>query len=344
VQEGYALLHDVVGRPALGVDDVGALEGFFHGVDVLEGAAGFLGLLLGQFDHFGYEVVAFGVGKGDFHAEAAGQADDALGHRQGLAVGGAVGPGHGDLLALELVQAAEMVGQVQDVGHGLGGVVDVALEVDHGGAVGQDAGGQAFVEALGYFALVLVAFAEVHVVPDADGLGQEADHVGGLADGLAVGDLALALVQVLDIEAQEVGGAGVGEAGAGAVVPEVGHGDAVLPEPGVDVRLAHLAQDVGHEVGGLKFVAALLPGEEEVLVVHVDLLGRQLVNQFLDFLRVHVLPPLILFENVPQGDGFSFMHDNAAEAGAGVVYGILFEDTFCSSVTAISICPASLCS
>jgi hypothetical protein len=38
----------------------------------LEGHAGCLGLLLGQGDHFRDEVVAFGVGTGDFHAEAAG--------------------------------------------------------------------------------------------------------------------------------------------------------------------------------------------------------------------------------------------------------------------------------
>ena len=40
--------------------------------------------------------------------------------------------------------------------------------------------------------MIGVALADVHVVPDADDVGHEGDHVGGLADGLAVGDLALA--------------------------------------------------------------------------------------------------------------------------------------------------------
>ena len=39
VEEGDAFLHDVVGGPAFGVDDVGALEGFVHGEGFLEGAA-----------------------------------------------------------------------------------------------------------------------------------------------------------------------------------------------------------------------------------------------------------------------------------------------------------------
>ena len=39
-----------------------------------------------------------------------------------------------------------MVSQVQEVGHGLGGMVDVALKVDDGRPVGKDACGYAFVQ------------------------------------------------------------------------------------------------------------------------------------------------------------------------------------------------------
>ena len=51
---------------------------------------------------------------------------------------------------------------------------------------------------------VLLAFAEEDVVADADGLGSEADHVGRLADRLAMGDLALALVKILHCKAKHV--------------------------------------------------------------------------------------------------------------------------------------------
>jgi len=86
------------------------------------------------------------------------------------------------------------VGEVEDVRHRLGGMVDVALQVYHGGAVGQHAGREAFVEGLRHFALVFVAFAEIHVVTDADRLGKEAYHVRGFPYRLSVGNLALAFV------------------------------------------------------------------------------------------------------------------------------------------------------
>ena len=53
---------------------------------------------------------------------------------------------------------------------------------------------------LGDLGHVGVALADVHVVADADDVGHERDHRGGLADGLAVRDLALALVEVLELE------------------------------------------------------------------------------------------------------------------------------------------------
>jgi len=81
-------------------------------------------------------------------------------------------------------------------------VVDVALQVDHGRAGGQNAGLDALIEGFPDFALVAVAFAEVHVVANANRLGEEADHVRSFADGLAVRDLALAFVEVLHVEAK----------------------------------------------------------------------------------------------------------------------------------------------
>ena len=78
------------------------------------------------------------MGQGDVHAEAGEQADDALRDGQRLAVAGGVGPGHGDLLALEVLHAAEVVDDVQHIGHALGGMVDVALQVDERRALLED--------------------------------------------------------------------------------------------------------------------------------------------------------------------------------------------------------------
>ena len=97
-----------------------------------------------------------------------------------------------------------MVFQLHQVGHALGGVVDVALQVDQVGPLLQDAGREAVFHGGGYLLHVRVTRAQENVVADADELGKEGDHVGRLAHGLAVGDLRTALVQVLNAQAQQV--------------------------------------------------------------------------------------------------------------------------------------------
>ena len=67
-----------------------------------------------------------------------------------------------------------------------------------------------------------MALTDVHVIPDTDDLCHKGDHIGGLSDSFAVGDLRLLLVQVLALESQQVAGGGKGEPGAGGVVPEDG--------------------------------------------------------------------------------------------------------------------------
>ena len=85
-----------------------------------------------------HHLVSFRVGQHDFHAEAGHQPDDTLGNGKGLTVRRTVGPGHGQFFALEIVHTAEVMDQVQHVGHGLGGVIDVALQVDQRGALLED--------------------------------------------------------------------------------------------------------------------------------------------------------------------------------------------------------------
>ena len=94
-----------------------------------------------------------------------------------------------------------MVDDVQHVSHGLGGVVDVALEVDQGGLLLQHAVLVALGHGVHELVHVGVALADVHVVADTDHVGHEGNHVGGLAHGLAVGYLGFALVQILNLKA-----------------------------------------------------------------------------------------------------------------------------------------------
>ena len=108
------------------------------------------------------------------------------------------------------------------VGQALGRVVEVALEVDDRRALQQDALAVALVERGGDLAHVGVALAEEHVVADADDLGEEADHRGGLAHGLAVGDLRGGLVELLGREAEQVAGRPEGVARARRLVAEDG--------------------------------------------------------------------------------------------------------------------------
>ena len=209
------------------------------------------------------------MGQHHVHAEPGHQADDALGHGQGLAVAGGVSPGHGDLLALQVLHTAELMDDVQHVRHALGGVVHVALQVHQGGLLFQNAVPVALLHGIHEGLLVLVALADEHVVPDTDDVGHEGDHVGGLADGLAVGDLALLLVQVLDGQTQQVAGGGEGEPGAGGVVPEDGDAQAGVKDPGGLVPLPQVPQGVGHGEDGLQLLVGLVPGPVEVGLVHV---------------------------------------------------------------------------
>ena len=107
--EGRAPLHGREGGPALRVDQVRAAEGLRHVVDDLEGAARGRGLPRRQRLHLRHQAVALGVGQHHLHPETGEQPDHPLGHGERLAVGGGVGPAHGDLHPAQLLQAAEAV-------------------------------------------------------------------------------------------------------------------------------------------------------------------------------------------------------------------------------------------
>jgi len=239
-------------------------------VDDLKLAAGLFRVLLGNLDNLREEIVALGVGQSDVHAITGHQGDDALGDREGLAVRGAVGPAHDDLLALQVLEAAKVLSEVAQVSSRLGRVVLVALQVDDAGGLGEDALLLALLAGVRDLELVLVALAEEEVVADADDLSEEREHGGGLADGLAVGDLALALVHVEDVEAEEGAGGGEAAAGAGGLVAEDAHGTAALKDLAGDVLLVELMEGLGGVDKSIKLGFAVVPGTKKITAVHVD--------------------------------------------------------------------------
>ena len=167
-------------------------------------------------------------------------------------------------------------------------MIGVGLQGDERGAVIQNAILVGLLHGLGDLGHVGVALADVHVVADADDVGHEGDHGSGLADGLAVSDLGLLLVQVLQLKAEQVGGLREGEARTGGVVAEQGDGQARVEDLGRDVVLTQPAQSVGDDVERLELVGGLVPGVQEVAAVHaLKIEAVQLLDE-LGKLSVHV--------------------------------------------------------
>ena len=133
--------------------------------------------------------------------------------------------------------------------------------------------------ACGDFDHVFVAFAEEQVVADADGFGEEADHVGGFADGFAVGDLRFAFVEFLQVQAQERAGAGEAETGAGGLIAEVGDRDAAVEDARADVGGVEGFQRFGGQEGGFEFGFGAFPGEQEVVVVEVGFEAVEFIGE-----------------------------------------------------------------
>jgi hypothetical protein len=162
------------------------------------------------------------------------------------------------------------------VGHRLRRVVDVALEVHEGGALVEDPLVEALLHGPRDLAHVGVALAEVHVVPDADDLGHERDHVGRLAHGLPVRDLGLALVKVGEAEAERLDRGGEAEPRPGGVVAEDRYREPRLEGAQRAARPVQLAEDLGDERERAYLGVGLLPREEEIPAEGVGFEGGEL--------------------------------------------------------------------
>ena len=211
------------------------------------------------------------------HAEAGEQTNDALRDGQRLAVAGGVCPGHGNLLALEVLDAAKVVDDMQHVRHALGRMVHVALQVHERRSLLEDTVAVALFQRVHERLLILMTLMDVHVVADADDVSHERDHVCGLTDGFAVGNLGLLLIENLLFQTQEVAGRSKREAGTGGVVAEQGNAETGVEDLRGLVALAQIAQGVGYGKDRVDFVVGLVPGPVEVGLVHVvDAQGFQM--------------------------------------------------------------------
>ncbi len=266
-QQARALAHHGHRRPALRVDDVGAGEGLLHRAGDRERAAAAGREGAGGLERLVDQVVALGVGEDDVHAEPGHQRDHPLRHRERLAVGGGVRPGHRQALAAQRLEAAVDADEVREVGEALRRVVEVALQVDHRRPLREHAFAVALGERGRDLRHVGVPFAEVHVVADADDLGEEADHGGGLAHGLAVGDLRGRLLELLGAEAEQVAGRLEGVAGARRLVAEDREPQAGVEEARREVGAVDLLERLRGGEHEAERRLALAPGEQEVAVV-----------------------------------------------------------------------------
>ncbi len=209
-----SLFHHGKRRPALRIDDIGILECFSHRVDSLVRSTVRFRVLLGDFFNFAHHVVPFRVSEHDIHSEAGEKSDDSLRNGKRLAVGGTVRPCHRHFLALEIFHASKMVDYMEHIRHRLCRVVDVALKVHQRRSLFQHPLVIPFLHSISNLLHIGVAFANIHIISNSDDIRHETDHISGFPNGLAVSDLALLFIEILDFQAKQVTGAGKAEPGS----------------------------------------------------------------------------------------------------------------------------------
>ena len=181
---------------------------------------------------------------------------------------------------------------MQHVGHALRRMVDVALQVDQSRSLLEDAVAVALFEGVHEGLLILVTLMDEHIVADADDVGHEGDHVRRFADGLAVGDLRLLLVEHLLLQTQQVAGGSEGETGTGGVVTEQGDTKTGIEDLGGLVVLAQVAQSVSDGEDGFDLVVGLVPRPVEIALIHiVDVQRFQMSCKFKGFAHFF-FPPI----------------------------------------------------
>ena len=148
-------------------------------------------------------------------------------------------------------------------------MVHIALKIHQRGTLLQNTVPVALIQRIHEGLLVSVALADVHIVPDTDDIGHEGHHVRRFPDSLAVGDLALFLLKVLRLKAQQVAGRGKGETGAGGIIPENRDSKAGIEDAGRSVPFPQVPQGIGHRENGLQFLIGFIPSPVKIGLIHI---------------------------------------------------------------------------
>ena len=124
--------------------------------------------------------------------------------------------------------------------------------------------------------------ADIHVIADSDDIRHEGNHVRGFSYRLAVRDLALLLIQILYLQSQQIARGGKGESGSGGVVAEDGDSQSGIKDLRGDILLSQMPESVRHREDRHDLIIRLVPGEVEIILIHVAELQRiQLVDKCL---------------------------------------------------------------
>ena len=162
-----------------------------------------------------------------------------------------------------------MLLQPGQISHGLGRVINVALQVDQRRTLGQHPLLEPFIQCGAHFAHIGVTGTEEHVVTDADCIGAERDHIGRFTDGFAMGDLGFALIQILLGQTEQVQRRGVREAGSGGVIAENRDTEPAVKQFGADIFGAQGLEGFGQFQYQLQLLRGLLPGQQKIFFMQV---------------------------------------------------------------------------
>src|SRR3989304_4609802 len=131
-------------------------------------------------------------------------------------------------------------------------------------------------------------FTDIHVITNADDVCHKRDHRGRLTHRLPMGDLGLALIQVLHLEPQEIACASKTEPRTGRLIPEERYGQAAVKEAAGNVVHSQAAQNLSRKKGGLELVIAFVPRQQKIILVHASTVeGVKPGYKFFDPRNIH---------------------------------------------------------
>ena len=119
-------------------------------------------------------------------------------------------------------------------------MIDIALQVDHRWSLVQNALLIALLNRACHLAHIFIAFAQEHVIADADDFSEKGDHSSGFPDRLAMRNLGFYLIQFRESQSQSIHCRGKAEAGARRIVAENGNRQARVKHPEWPFLCMHL--------------------------------------------------------------------------------------------------------